>query len=203
MNFYRVCYLQVKYCLLCLIFLLQAGCANFYVDSMTKEIPVSQYRKLTTIHPVQVLFEFQTNGVVNSVATNVLKESVLEQVDASGLFSEVSENPVSGGALLGITVNNIAVTEDAFNKGFATGLTFGLAGSQVTDGYVCTAKYSDGTDAPFIEKRARHAIHTTMGAASKPEETVEVSSLDEAVKLMMRQIVSNVLNDLTTDVAFK
>jgi hypothetical protein len=187
-----------------LFFLLPiTGCTSVYVDSMTQEIPVSEYRRLATVHPVQLLFEFQTNGVVNAVATGALKESVAEQVSASGLFSEVTEEPVPGGALLGITVNNVAVTDDAFSKGFVAGLTFGLAGSQVTDGYICTAKYSDGTDAPLVEKRARHAIHATVGASSKPDQAVEVSGFDEAVNLMMRQVISNVLNDLSNDIVMK
>ncbi|MCU7937586.1 MAG: hypothetical protein KZQ99_22475 [Candidatus Thiodiazotropha sp. (ex Dulcina madagascariensis)] len=188
-----------------LLFMLAAltGCSSFYVDGMAKEIPVSQYQRIEPIHPVQVLFEFQTNGVTNAVATSALKMSVIEQIQASGLFSTVSEDPAPGGALLGITLNNVAVMDEAFSKGFVTGLTFGLAGSQVSDGYVCTATYSNGTDAPPIVKRARHAIHTTIGASAAPADTVKVANLDEAVTLMTRQIISNVLNDLTTDTAFK
>jgi hypothetical protein len=165
MKLNRVFNLRKWYWLLLFITLPLTGCTSFYVDGMTKEIPVSQYPQLADIHPVQLLFEFKTNGVTNAVATGALKGRVIEQVSSSGLFSEVTEEQVPGGALLGIAIDNVAVSEDAFNKGFTTGLTFGLVGSQVTDGYVCTAKYSDGTDAPFIITRARHAIHTTLGAA--------------------------------------
>jgi hypothetical protein len=38
---------------------------------------------------------------VISSATDFLKKNVIEQINSSGLFSEVSERPVPGGALLG------------------------------------------------------------------------------------------------------
>ncbi len=179
------------------------GCSSFYVDSTTSEIPSSHYRHVKPLHPVQLLFEFKTKGVTNAVATNFLKQSVNEQVNSSGLFSMVSEEPVPGGALLGIILDNVSVDDDAFNKGFVTGLTFGLAGSQVTDGYICSATYSGGGDTQLIVKRARHAIHTTIGASSAPGNAVKAANLEEAVKSMTRQVISNVLNDLSHDAAFK
>jgi len=179
------------------------GCANFYVDSNTKEIEAAQYKKRDPVHAVQVLFEFQTKGVTNANATALLKTRVIEQVKTSGLFSEVSEAPAAGGALLGITLNNVPLSDDAFSKGFVTGLTFGLAGSQVSDGYVCTARYSPGASAQPIVRQARHAIHTTVGASAAPGNGVKVANVDAAVTLMTRQVVSNVLNDLTLDPTFK
>lgn len=179
------------------------GCANFYVDTNTKEVDAAQYKRRDPVHPVQVLFEFQTKGVTNANATALLKARVIDQVKASGLFSEVGEGPAAGGALLGITLNNVPLSDDAFSKGFVTGLTFGLAGSQVSDGYVCTARYSVGTGGAPIVRQARHAIHTTVGASAAPSNGVKAASIDAAVTLMTRQVVSNVLNDLTLDTSFK
>jgi hypothetical protein len=182
---------------------LLAGCANFYVDGNTKETDASQYKRRDPVHPVQVLFEFQTKGVANANATGLLKTRVLDQIKASGLFSEVGEAPAAGGALLGITLNNVPLSDDAFRKGFVTGLTFGLAGSQVSDGYICTVRYTPAAGAAAIERQARHAIHTTVGAAAAPGNAVKAENLDGAVTLMTRQIVSTVLNDLTLDPNFK
>ena len=179
------------------------GCASFYVDSNTKEIDAAQYKRSEPRHPVQLLFEFQTKGVTNANATALLKTRVIEQVKASGLFTEVGEAPAAGGALLGITLNNVPLSDDAFSKGFVTGLTFGLAGSQVSDGYVCTARYSVATNAAPIVTQARHAIHTTVGASAAPSNGVKVASVDEAVTLMARQVISNVLNDLTQSPDFR
>jgi hypothetical protein len=187
----------------CLALVAMTGCANFYVDGATKEIAAAQYRKTDPQHPVQVLFEFQTKGVANARATEHLKGQLLEQVKSSGVFSAVSEAPVAGGALLSITLNNVPLTDDAFSKGFVTGLTFGLAGSQVSDGYVCTASYTaPGSSAPIV-KQARHAIHTTVGSAAAPGNAVKAENIAAAVTTMTRQIVSNVLNGVTQDPDFK
>ncbi len=195
--------LRIWTALLLLSFVTLSGCSSMYIDSTTKEIPSSNYRHVEPIHPVQLLFEFRTEGVTNAVVTDILKKSVKEQINNSHLFSMVSDEPVPGGALLGITLDNVSVDDDAFTKGFVTGLTFGLAGTQITDGYICSATYSGGRDAQPIVKRARHAIHTTVGASSAPSNAVKAANSEEAVKIMTRQVLSNVLNDLSHDVAFK
>lgn len=179
------------------------GCASHYIDGATKEISSAQYKKTSPLHPVQVMFEFQTKGVANAQATAQLKAGVLTQVKDSGVFSAVTETPVEGGAMLSIKLNNVPMTDDAFSKGFMTGLTFGLAGSQVSDGYVCTATYTGPAGSAPIVKQARHAIHTTMGAAATPGNATKAANLMEAVTVMERQIVSNVLNDVTNDANFK
>jgi hypothetical protein len=178
------------------------GCASFYVDGTTKEVATADFRKPEQPRPVQVLFEFQTKGAANDRATQHLKARVVEQVKGSGLFTSVGEAPVTGGALLSITLNNVPLSDDAFSKGFVTGLTFGLAGSKVSDGYVCTARYSPGTGEPIV-KQARHAIHATFGATATPGNAVKADNVETAVTLMTRQVVSNVLNDLSRDPAFK
>jgi hypothetical protein len=179
------------------------GCASFYVDTATKEVPVAEYKKPAELKPVQLLFEFQTKGALNTRATEVLKAQIAEQVKSSGLFSEVQDKAVNGGATLSITLNNVPLTDNAFGKGFVTGLTFGLAGSQVSDGYVCTAKYiSDARPTPIV-KVARHAIHTNVGAGSAPPNAIKADSIDAAVRTMTRQIVSTALNDLSQDLAAK
>lgn len=76
--------------------ILLAGCASTYVDGTTREISASQFKKPEPLHPVQALFEFQTKGVTNAHATDFLKVKVIDQIKSSGLFSEVSEGPVTG-----------------------------------------------------------------------------------------------------------
>jgi hypothetical protein len=151
---------------------------------------------------VQLLFEFQTKGVANARATTLLKPKIQAQVESSGLFAGVSDTPAADGALLSVTLNNVPLSDDAFSKGFVTGLTFGLAGSQVSDGYVCTARYTTTNGAAPVAHQARHAIHTTMGATSSPGNAAKAENIDSAVTTMTRQILSNVLNDLSQDPAF-
>lgn len=182
---------------------LLGGCASAYLDGTTKEIPVAQFKRPATPAPVQVLFDFQTKGVTNAQASALLRERVVAQVKASGLFSEVGMNAVPNGAVLSITLNNVPLSDDAFAKGFVTGLTFGLAGSQVSDGYVCTASYRASGDAAPLVKQARHAIHTTMGAAATPGNATKMPDHKEAAFQMTSQVISNVLNDLSQDPEFK
>lgn len=185
------------------LFLFLTGCASFYVDSSTKEVATSQFNKKPELSPVTLIFEFQTKGVANDRATDYLKERVFEQVKNSGLFSDVSTTATPDSRVLSIILNNVPVTDDAFSKGFVTGMTFGLAGSVVTDGYVCTAKYIQENGKETITKQARHALHTTLGAKSAPENAVKAASLEEALTTVTQQVISNVLNDLSYDPLFK
>lgn len=177
------------------------GCSTMYVDNGLKDVSTAEYKHPSSAQPAQLLFTFQSKGAPNARATSFLKDQVLETVKASNLFSSVSTDPVPGGALLSVVINNVPVTDNAYSKGFATGLTFGLAGNVVTDGYVCTVDYSkDG--AAKIEKSTRHAIHTTIGAKGAPANATKAKSPDEAVKTMARQIVGNALKDLSADPQF-
>lgn len=179
------------------------GCASVYIDGQLKEVDAAQYGKASSNHAVQLLFEFQSKGVVNARATATLKTRVAEQIRTSGVFSDVSDSPVTGAALLSITLNNVPLSDDAFSKGFVTGLTFGLAGSQVSDGYVCVAQYHGPGSNTAISKQARHALHTTMGNASAPPNSVKADSVEAAVFTMTRQIISHVLKELSNDPGFK
>jgi hypothetical protein len=190
---------------LALAFALSAlgGCASFYVDGNAPEVPAAQFKKPPAPAPVQLVFEFQTKGVPNARATAFLKAKVTEQAQASGLFSQVSEAPVSGGALLSITLNNIPLSDDAFAKGFVAGLTFGLAGQVVGDGYDCTVRYVSGKPgAQAVTKQGKHVIYTGVGNAGPPANAIKVPTVDEAVFTMVRQVISRTLNDMSQDPRF-
>lgn len=179
---------------------LLSGCASkMYVDTATREVPLSELKRPAQAKPTQVVFEFQTKGAPNAAATSMLKDAVSTQLAQSGLFAP----PAPGGsAMLTVSINNIPLTDDAASKGFVTGLTFGLAGTAVTDGYVCTLSYlAPGQAAPIV-KTARHALHTTVGNASPPPGAGQPLDSMTAVKTMTRDIVSNALRDLSIDPAF-
>ncbi len=181
---------------------LLSGCASVYVDGAIKEVPPSQFTRPAKPAPVQLLFEFQTKGVANAQATNLLRSKVMDHVKESGLFASVSDQPAAGAALLSITLNNVPVNDDAFSKGFVTGLTFGLAGSQVSDGYVCTARLMPASGGAALTVSARHAIHTTVGNAAAPSNATKAANVDEAVFTMTRQILSQVMHDLSKNPSF-
>lgn len=182
--------------------ILMSGCATMFVDSGLKNVSASDYMKPPEAKPVQMLFSFKTKGAANARATKFLQDEVTQLVQSSGMFSVVGAEPVADGALLSVVIDNIPVTEDAFSKGFATGLTFGLAGNTVTDGYVCTIDYTSAVGRPIIQAKSRHAIHTNIGAKKAPEGAIKAKSPEDAVKTMARQIVGNALKDLSLDPRF-
>lgn len=179
------------------------GCATHYVDTALKDVPSEKLKKVAAPKPVQLLFEFQTKNGSNPVATNQLKSQVTEIVKKTELFSDISPTPVANGTVLSIVVNNVVLTDDAASQGFVTGLTFGLAGSSVTDGYVCNVVYIPDHNTPKISKVVRHAIHTTLGNAKVPANAGKPVPMEEAVTTMLRQIVTNGVNDIGNDAAFK
>ena len=180
-----------------------SGCASVYVDTGIKELKPEERIKIANPQPVQLLFQFQTKGVANGQATDLLKKTVLSAVQDSGLFSQVGDGPAANGALLNITIDNVPLTDDAFAKGFVTGFTFGLVGSTVGDGYICTVDYLPAPNAPKITKSVRDAIYTSLGAtAGTPDHAQKVSGFEEAAKLMAHKIVANGLNELAKDPGF-
>lgn len=144
---------------------------------------------------MQLSFEFQSNGAPNAQATALLRGQVSDQVLASGLFSSVVADGKS--AMLNVAVNNLPADTAAAAKGFVTGLTFGLAGNVVTDYYECKITYLPAGQSTPVVTTARHAIHTKLGAAGDPANAVKSASVEDAVRTMTRQIVSNALNALS------
>jgi hypothetical protein len=179
-----------------------SGCASVYVDTATKEVPVADMKKPGQPKPVQLTFEFQSKGMPNAQATALLKGDVIQQVKESGLFASVTTQPAPGVPLLSVILNNLPLTENPAAQGFVTGLTFGLAGSVASDGYICTVSYlPNGRSSPVV-KTARHALHTTFGNASPPPGAVKSENVTSAVKKMERDVLSNALKELSDDPSF-
>ena len=192
--------LSIFAALLATLFL--TGCANFYVDTALKDVKPEEINKPATPSATQLVFEFRTKGSPNASATAHLKDQVAGLVMESGLFSDVTATPAGGGGLLTVVIDNIPLTDDAMSKGFVTGLTFGLAGSAVTDGYVCTIEYLPAGQKDAISTTVRHAIHTTIGAKGAPVNVEPAASIDAAVRTMTRQIVLNGLKQLSHNQSF-
>jgi hypothetical protein len=176
-----------------------SGCIsmNSYIDPALPTVRPQDVRASRSPQPVQMLFEFRTKGAPNARATELAKPVALETVRSTTLFSNVAETPVTGGRTLTIVIDNVPITEDAASKGFATGLTLGLAGNTVTDGYVCTATYSAPGVAPK-KTEVKHALHTTLGNAEGPKGLTPMKP-DEAFPIIVRQMTLNALQGVRKD----
>ena len=179
--------------------ILLSGCATAYLDSSVAELSPSEKVAVAHPQPVQLLFEFKTKGSFNGTATDLLKQTVVDTVQRSGDFSQISTDPVPNGALLHISIDNVPLSDDAFAKGFVTGFTFGLVGSTVGDGYICTADYQAAPNAPVVTKTMRDAIYTSMGATSGPQHAEKMASPKDAAFAMTERVVSHLVNDVAND----
>jgi hypothetical protein len=173
-----------------------SGCitVHSYVDQSLGDPHYGDLKKAESPQPIQLLFEFQSKGVSNSRVTESVRSKIYEQVSQSGLFSKLSYDPVPSGRKLSILINNVPLTSNAAAKGFATGLTFGLAGSTVADGYVCTISYIEpGHD--IVTRKVNHAIVSTIGNTAGPSGLQAMTTV-QAVDKMLRQIVAKGLEEI-------
>ena len=178
---------------------LLSGCISpqSYIDTALPVLRVEDVQSVASPRPVQLLVEFRTKGSPNSRATEFAKPIVLKTVRETGLFSSVSEAPVGDGRTLTIMIDNVPLTDGTAAKGFGVGLTFGLVGTMVTDGYVCTATYlSPGRSAN--SKTVKHALHTTIGNADGPPGVTGMKP-GEAIPKLIEQMTLNALQALRKD----
>lgn len=181
---------------------LLTGCLSIkaYVDPTLPIVTKADVSAPAAPKPVQLAFEFRTNGAANAAASSQIRPRVATVAAESGLFSSVSAEPVEGGAVLTIVIDNVSDTGNAAAKGFGTGLTFGAVGSMVTDGYVATATYEQGDRR--VEASAKHAVHTTIGNKAGPEGLTPVT-LQQGVEQVMDQLSWNLLKQLDDKQAFE
>lgn len=172
------------------------GCIapKLYVDPALGEPHAANLLKPQDPQPVQLLFEFRTKGNANAAVTDRWRPYIQQQVEQSGLFSKVSNEPVPSARKLMISIDNVPLTPDASQKGFTTGLTFGLVGTTVTDGYVCKFSYLEpGHDT--VTKEVHHAIYTTIGNEKSPTGLAPLPPL-EAFQTVFRQVVGKGLEEI-------
>ena len=186
--------------LLCLAFGL-TGCLSMksYVDPALPVVVKADLPAVNTPAPVQILFEFRTKGNVNAAATAEIKPRVVAAVAESGLFATINDATHEGG-VLNVVIDNVPLTDNAAAKGFGTGLTLGLAGSMVTDGYVCTATYTRNGTATAVT--VRHALHSTIGNHAGPA-NLQPMEPQAAIHKVMDQLVWNSLKQLADQHAFE
>ncbi len=180
--------------------------AGAYVDNALGDVSAAQWAKVASPQPVQLLFEFETNGAPNPRATKFLADKVTETVKSSGLFSQVLDAPAANGALLHVVINDVADSDaraHAEGKGFVTGLSLGLVGSTIAETYECKVEFAAGPSSDKIAKTARHKLYTQLGlTAQAPANATKVANTREAIYTIARQCVANPLNAVAQEPAF-
>ena len=174
------------------LMLLLSGCIipKVYLDPQYRA-PELSVAATADPKPVKLIVTGLTNRKANSAATKVWTKEVTAALEKSKAFA-LSDAPDA--AILEIEINNIGDTDEAMKKGFVTGLTFGLAGSVVTDRYIMTATYKENGAATFSGEY-KHALHTVIGVEDAPLEGVKPTSLRDAPAKLVEDLIFNFVRD--------
>ncbi len=179
-----------------------SGClsVNSFVDKGQPTLTRNDFPAPAHAKPVQLLFEFRQKGAPNARGTTEVRPMITTVATESGLFATVSQTPVEGGGVLTVRIDNVPLTDNIEAKGFGTGLTLGMVGSIVTDGYVCSATYV--ADGKTTQADLKHAIYSTIGNHAPPPGLTAMTPKD-AANLAMSQIMWNLLKQLSDKHAFE
>ena len=173
------------------------GCMpTMYIDPALPPASRADVGPAAAPQAVQFLYEFQTRGSPNARATDLTRERALGAVKESGLFSVVSGEPQANGRRLTVVINNFPVTNDAASKGFGVGLTFGLVGTTVIDGYETRATFSSPGAVP-LALEYKHAIHSTLGNTTPPPGLKPEANVRDAINKLIDQLIWSVLRDVS------
>lgn len=180
-------------------FALASGCISVksYVDPALPNVEYTNLKAPAEKHPVQLLFEFKNAKGTSPAVTDKMRPKAVAILEQSKMFSQVVTAPKTADQKLFITIENFPVTKDAASKGVGVGLTFGLAGTMVTDGYSMEAVYQVPSK-PEIKKSYKHAIHSTIGNASGPPGLVGMPPQD-AFDKVMEGLLLNLMSDLSKE----
>jgi hypothetical protein len=149
---------------LLLIVCLLTGCAayvsNRYADRTLSTAPAVEDISLTT--------SFSVNGKPATIGANPVFDVTTEVLEESGYF-RVSDNPDARLARIHVAVNNKANLGTSALKGFFTGLTLYIIGSNITDEYDIDISYQ--ANGKHYSKQYPHTLVNVLGIlAFRPKE---------------------------------
>ncbi len=183
--------------LVCLVLLSLSACfaPKSYVDPALPEVSFASLRPNGDPKPIQLFFEFQTNGGLNAAGTSQARPRVVSILLRSKQFSAIRISPETSDRRLFITINNFGNLDKA--GPVATGLTFGALGSAVTDRYAMDVTFqAPGREA--IRKTYAHAVYSTVGNAPGPP-GLQPHTSDEAFGIVLEQLLLSLLRDLSAE----
>ena len=174
--------------------------ASIYVTTQLVDLTAAEKVAVTNPPAVQLITEFQTDGVANAKATKYVTPIVTKEVAATGVFGATTAEPAAKGGRLTVLINDIT-DKGAAKKGFAAGLTFGLAGVIAGDTYEVTTTYTPANGGP-IQKAEHYRIIFKFGNKTLPPDVVKVKGITVAVNMMIHLTLSHALNAIAADPAY-
>jgi hypothetical protein len=177
------------------IVFIASGCVRItgaYIDPTLPAASAADVKPAAHPADVQLLVEFRANNTIRAEATTLVQRRMLEIGRNSGLFGKVSTDPADGGRRLLVMINDYAGERQG--SPVATGLTLGLAGTNVMDRYHCDARYEVPGHDP-VSFVYEHALITSIGVASAPP---GLTSYPEgvAINMVFDQLGWSIMRDL-------
>lgn len=171
-----------------------SGCisAKTYVDPSFSNSSYEDIKPVEEKYQSDILIEFQGNGEHFSRGDAELRGLVERTLRATGI---VLPGDPSSKYSIKVVANNIADAGKAFAKGFGTGLTFGAAGSLVTDYYEASIKFVD-EDGTKHAGTYKHALHKTIGNKTAPFENVEPTTPADGFGTVVEETILNFIKEM-------
>jgi hypothetical protein len=173
-----------------------SGCLSMksYVDPKYRDATYSEITVPDQPHPVVLTVHFLVNDKPKRQVDRTLQVAVHKVLSKSRVFTERGDSTMPKPGHLDITVNDVGDLGAAGAKGVGTGLTLGLAGSEVVDGYVMTVTYNS-PEGNSITKSYNHAIHSTIGMHGAPK-GMEPMAPAEAFNKVVEDMLLNFFKDM-------
>jgi len=177
---------------LLLLSLFLFGCATpkSFVDKRYSSAKYSDIVKKAEPYKLKFTVMFQRNGENFPQVNAELLGHVERTLRATGVIVPASD---AADGEITIVMNNIADMQQAYAKGFATGLTFGIAESTVTDFYEMKATIKLNNQTAY-HQNYKHAIHTTVGSSSMESHPGAISPT-AAFGKVMEDLLLNFVRD--------
>jgi len=176
-----------------LVGLAGSGCISVksYVDPAGHRASFNDVQRVSPPYQLVVRVEYELNGKERPRALHSLLDHVERSLRASGVAVPYDGTGTAAGELL-VIVNDLGNVAGAAAKGFGTGLTFGLVGSEVADHFEVTIRLTQGSS--VFEHKYQHALISTVGLHSAPAGLSPVSPAD-GINRIADDVLLNFLQD--------
>lgn len=163
-----------------------------YVDPSFSQASYNDILPVAKKYETKIQVEFQRNSKPFEKANQEVLGHVERTLRATGV---IKPSPEQAQISVKVVVNNIVDLGKAAAKGAGTGLTFGAAGSVVSDYYEITIELTDkyGTK---ISETYQHALHTTIGNKKAPFDNVQATTPADGFGKVMEQTLLNFIKDM-------
>ncbi len=178
-----------------IVIALLPACASQSVSYLDPTLHAVRYQDLErpaspqTIHLVP---EWQTQGTPVPSLSQTLRNQLEIPLLKSGLVTLAGAASADHPTLT-VIVNNHGDTGEAVGQGILAGLTFGVAGSAVTDQYTMTARFNAKGKPPFA-KAYKHAL-LSLTNRDAPQ-GMQLAPRGMAVDAVLEQMILSLLRDL-------